>query len=89
MDENIGRTLGVTLALYQSSLTDDPDNMEWLSRIELVSSAYKNFINAGLEGFEEAFRNGYEAGKRDMSEDPQLEGSVVGTPKPKHRFPEP
>ncbi len=73
MDENIGVTLGVRLALLEERHCEDGEDLGTLKRIELISSTYRNFTVAGFDGFKDAFQHGYALGKRDMDDSINLD----------------
>lgn len=61
MDFNVGRQLGVMLAQIEDDLREDPDNMEALQRMALLSESYRNFATAGKADFTNQFEAGYRA----------------------------
>lgn len=65
--DTIGTVLGAHLALFEEDLTNDPDDMEVMEKIRVISEAYRNFAIGGLKQFRTDFEQGYELGKRDVS----------------------
>lgn len=64
--DRIGEVLGVNLALFEEDLRNDPDDINVMEKIRLISEAYKNFSSGGLQSFQDDFESGYQWGKRDM-----------------------
>ncbi len=63
--DNIGELLGVHLALMEYEWQQKPDDLERARMVTMISEAYRNFVQGGLEGFKDDFDRGYELGKRD------------------------
>ena len=62
MDYNIGRQLGILLAHFQDDLRENPDNVEALQKIRLISESYKNFATGEKPGFVADFEAGHSKG---------------------------
>ena len=79
MQYSIGKQLGLILAHFEYDLTQDPDDVEALQKIGLISESYKNFVAAELGNFKSDFDQGYEIGSTDIrkKEEAQLEGKEL------------
>ena len=66
MHYSIGKHLGVSLALFEYDSTRDPDDLEILQKIQLISEIYRNFSDPEYGNFKDDFQKGYEIGSADV-----------------------
>lgn len=57
---SIGKQLGALLAHYEADLHEDPDDIEALQKISLISETYRNFTATEKPGFREDFEVAYQ-----------------------------
>lgn len=73
---SIGEQLGAMAAQFERDLSDDPDDIQAMQKMALVSESFRNFSLGGLEGFKEQFDLGYEnvvTGQRELERLEQAE----------------
>lgn len=63
---SIGKHLGVLLALFEYDSIRDPDDLETLQKIQLISEVYGNFSDPEYGNFRDDFQKGYEIGSADV-----------------------
>ena len=80
MDRHIGHHLGVLLAHFEYDSTMDPDDMETLQKICLISKAYRDFSEPEFGSFRADFQRGYKMGSEDVIREAKLEGAEPQVP---------
>lgn len=79
MNFSIGEQLGMLLAYYEEDLRDNPDSIEALQKVSLVSASYSNFVSAGKPGFEIEFDQGYRKGEAAIKSRKEVDRASFGS----------